>query len=276
MKNVYACAIALLSVFILKAQSILTFHDYSALNMAGDTVYMSQYYGKKVMVVNVASFCAYTPQYTPLQEVYAAYSQAYNFEIIGFPSDDFANQGGNDSDIVQTCNNYGVTFPIMDKVHVASGNIAPVFQWLEQASLNGVANATVTWNFNKFLIDEAGHWVRHYTQATQPDDSAIIHWIVDTPSVVSGIRETLTKDFIEMKSANPGRSIDFALKKTDNQKLEINLFNAEGRWIRNIFTGVADERKMITSDVSELSAGVYLVRVSGNKIEQTLKYVVVK
>jgi len=274
MKNTYTAIIFILSVFIASAQTT-SFHDYSVLNMAGDTVSLSQYYGKKVMVVNVASFCSYTPQYNPLQQLYNDYAQ-YNFEIIGFPTDDFLNQGGSDSEIVNTCNNYGVTFPIMEKIHVTGSNIAPIYQWLTQSSLNGVANATVSWNFNKFLIDEAGHWVRHYTQSTQPDDPAITSWIVDSASVVSSLKETQLEDFIEMKSSNPGTAIEFSLKNSVAQNININLYNSQGQLIQNIFTGIADNNRTITSDVSSLASGIYLVRISCKGIQQTVKYVKVK
>src|SRR5687768_4319160 len=99
MKRLFTLFTLSILTLSLNAQAPLTFHSYSALNMAGDTISMSQYYGKKVMVVNVASFCAWTPQYETLEELYQQYKQ-YNFEIIGFPTDDFGNQGGTDSQIV--------------------------------------------------------------------------------------------------------------------------------------------------------------------------------
>ena len=275
MKTIYTLFIFCLFAITTKAQ--LTFHDYSALSIDHDTINLSQFYGKKVMVVNTATYCSYTPQFTALEQLYTDYQQ-YGFEIIGFPCNDFAGQDPHsDSAINEFCTGtYGVTFTMMSKVKTVATPIDPVYQWLEQASLNGVSNATVSWNFNKFLIDEAGHWVKHYTQATVPNDSAIIHWIVDTPSVVSGIKEHAVDNLIEMKSANPGSSIDFVLKNTVPQNLNINLYNAEGRLIQSIFSGSADDSQPIHSDVSSLASGIYFVRIIGKGVQQTLKYVAVK
>src|SRR6185295_6696560 len=134
MKILFTLLTVLSAIVGVSGQAALSFHDYSAVTMSGDTISMSQYYGKKVMVVNCASFCSYTPQYTPLEQLYEQYQIPYHFEIIGFPSDDFF-QAGTDSDIIHTCQDYGVTFPITEKIHVSAalhGNaVAPVYQWLE-------------------------------------------------------------------------------------------------------------------------------------------------
>ena len=211
MKNIYISIC--LSLLVFNATAQLTFHDYSAATINHDTISMSQFYGKKVMVVNTASYCAYTPQFTALEQLYTDY-KSYGFEIIGFPCNDFGNQDPHaDSTINTFCTGtYGVTFQMMSKVATISVDTAPVYKWLQCADLNGVSNAHVGWNFNKFLIDEAGHWVRHYDSGTLPNDPAIISWIVDSASVVSGINDQKADDFIEMKSANPGSSVDFVLK----------------------------------------------------------------
>jgi glutathione peroxidase len=259
--------------FSLFAQ-VTSFHSLSAVTMAGDTVSMSQYYGKKVMVVNCASFCSYTPQYTPLQQLYTDY-QSYGFEIVGFPSDDFLNQGGTDSQIINTCHDYGVTFPIMDKIHVATGSIDPVFQWLEHSSLNGVSNASVTWNFNKFLIDEAGHWVRHYTQNTDPMDTAIINWIL-SPSVVSSAPTLNLDDVIELKSANPSASqVDFAVKNQEPQHYTIRMYSNDGKLISTLFDGTA-ANQTISGSVASLSTGLYFINIQSRDSQMTLRYAVVR
>lgn len=275
MKNIYIFLTFCFFSFASSAQ--ITFHDYSAPTINHDTISMSQFYGKKVMVVNTATYCAYTPQFTALEQLYTDY-KSYGFEIIGFPCNDFANQDPHDdSTINQFCTStYNVTFQMMSKVKTVATPIDPIYQWLEQSTLNGVSNATVSWNFNKFLIDEAGHWVRHYTQTTLPNDPAIISWIVDSASVVSGIKETKTDDLIEMKSANPGSSIDFSFKNPAPQNLNICLYNTEGQLIKNIFTGIAENGQFISNDVSSLTSGVYMVRITGKGIQKTLKYVIVK
>ena len=172
MKNLILLSVLSFCVFTSSAQ--LTFHDYSAATIDHDTISMSQYYGKKVMVVNTASYCGYTYQFAALEQLYLDYKQ-YGFEIIGFPCNDFANQDPHsDSTINSFCTStYNVTFQMMSKIATISADTAPVYKWLQRADLNGVSNAHVAWNFNKFLIDEAGHWVRHYTQTTEPNDSEI-------------------------------------------------------------------------------------------------------
>ena len=259
------------------AQATLTLHDYSAVTINHDTISLSQFYGKKVMVVNTASYCGYTYQFTALENLYTNYQQ-YGFEIVGFPCNDFGNQDPHSDSTINTfcTGNYHTTFQMMSKVATISQDTAPVYKWLQRQDLNGVSDAHVAWNFNKFLIDEAGHWVRHYTQTTEPDDTAIVNWILNTPSVVSGIAENKADGLIEMKSSNPGSSIDFAFKNSTPQQLNINLFSSEGKLVKNIFAGTADNAQLISCDVSQLGAGIYFANVTGNGIHKTFKYVVVK
>src|ERR1019366_3815027 len=110
------------------AQTGSGFYSFSDTILNGNLLSMSQFAGKKVMVVNTASYCGYTYEYGLLQELDSLYGQ-YNFAVIGFPSNDFF-QGGNDSQIVAVCHSYHVSFPIMNPIHVVSGNIDPLFQWL--------------------------------------------------------------------------------------------------------------------------------------------------
>lgn len=169
-----------------------TLHDYTVVNIEGDTISLSQYYGKKVMVVNTASYCGYTHQYTDLQQLYTDYEQ-YNFVIVGFPCNNFSNQEpGADSTIADFCDSYNVTFPMMSKIDIVSGDTADVYKWLQLGSLNGVQNAPVSWNFNKFLIDEAGHWVAHYLSPVDPQDTAITNWIMSPSVLPNGVNETNT------------------------------------------------------------------------------------
>lgn len=258
-------------------QAPLTFHDYSAATIDHDTISLRQFYGKKVMVVNTASFCAYTPQFGGLEDLYTNYKQ-YGFEIIGFPCNDFGNQDPkSDSAINEFCtNNYNVTFQMMSKVHTVAQDTAPVYKWLQRADLNGVSNAHVAWNFNKFLIDEAGRWVRFYDQNTQPTDTAIINWIVNTPSVVSGINETQNAKLVAITSANPGHVIDFTVNTPAAERLTIGLYSIDGKLAATICEGVATKSQRLSYDASALNAGVYLVRVAGNTGQQTLKYVLAK
>ena len=131
--------------------------------------------GKKIMVVNTASECGFTPQYKELQAVYEKYKDK-NFVIIGFPCNDFGGQEpGNATEIRGFCTkNYGVTFPIMEKVSVTT---APIYLWLKDKDKNGVESSKVSWNFNKYLIDENGHLVKHLGSMTKPDSEEITKWI---------------------------------------------------------------------------------------------------
>lgn len=178
MKKLFILFLALLPFFQHSYSQAYSFHSHRLEAINGDTIDFSKYYRKKVMVVNTASFCSYTPQYALLQDLYEQYKQ-YNFEIIGFPCNDFGNQDpGSDSTINQFCQNYNVTFQMMSKVNVISNPIDQIYKWLQQKPLNGVANVTVDWNFNKFLIDESGRWVRHLRSPVSPLDTSITNWIM--------------------------------------------------------------------------------------------------
>jgi len=154
------------------------FHDYVVKTIYGEEYPLSQLKGKKVLVVNVASKCGLTPQYEQLQALYEKY-QHENFIIIGFPSNDFREQEpGTPEEIQEFCRlNYGVTFPLMEKVSVTGEEIAPVYQWLTTKELNGEKDTTVIWNFQKFLIDENGNWIRTINPQTKPDSEEVIRWI---------------------------------------------------------------------------------------------------
>lgn len=154
------------------------FYDLSATDIDGNSVDFSKYKGKKVMIVNVASECGYTPQYKSLQELYDSYRNS-GFEILAFPCNQFMGQEpGSASQIISFCEkNYGVTFTLFEKIEVKGKNLHPVYAWLTDKSLNGVENDSVSWNFNKFLIDENGQYILHLKSNIQPKDDSIIQWI---------------------------------------------------------------------------------------------------
>lgn len=155
-----------------------TLHDFKVRTLDGGEYDFQNLKGKKVMIVNTASECGLTPQYEQLQELYEAHG-GENFEIIGFPSNDFAGQEpGSAEEIAAFCEkNYGVSFPMMEKVHVKEGELHPVYQWLTNASMNGVGDFEVQWNFHKFLIDEEGHLVRDVSPRTLPIDEEVLSWL---------------------------------------------------------------------------------------------------
>ena len=160
------------------SQTTKTLYDFKVTDIVGKEFNMAQLKGKKVMIVNTASECGFTPQYKDLQELYSKYKDK-NFVIIGFPANNFAGQEpGSNTEIKKFCTlNYGVTFPMMSKISVKGDSMAPIYKWLQHKTENGVEDGKVTWNFHKFLIDENGHWVRSIGSATKPTNDEIIHWI---------------------------------------------------------------------------------------------------
>lgn len=241
------------------------FHSYSAETITGDTISLSSFYGKKVMVVNTASYCGYTPQFAQLEQLYLQYHLSNNFEIIGFPCNNFGNQDPNsDSLINQFCtSNYNVTFQMMSRIDIVQGDTAPVYKWLQRADLNGVANASVAWNFNKFLIDEQGNWVNHYLSPTLPNDAAIVDWIL-SPSPV------LTKTFQESFSDVQVRFFQNKLAIMGNLEgpLNVTIYDLAGKLIKQYNLSNA---QLNSINVNELSNGFYLVKVQARSFETTKK-----
>jgi glutathione peroxidase len=182
MKKLFFYMFLACSMFPGQAQTSLNFHDFTVQTIEGNQISLSQYAGKKLLVVNTASYCAYTHQFTNLQYMYLQYGGP-TFEILGFPCNDFGNQDpGSDSIIDEFCaNNYAVTFQMMSSIHIKTGDTAEVYKWLQRGDLNGVRNARVTWNFNKFLIDELGNFAGYFDSPTAPDDTAIVNWIRQEP-----------------------------------------------------------------------------------------------
>ena len=153
-------------------------YDFTVKDIDGSDFSFSSLKGKKVMVVNVASKCGFTPQYEQLEMIYKKYRES-GFVIIGFPANDFKQQEpGSNEEIKSFCTlNYGVTFPIMSKIHVKGDSIHPLYQWLTDKELNGVENSKVKWNFQKYLISPNGVLEEIVSPWTKPDSKKIIEWI---------------------------------------------------------------------------------------------------
>ncbi len=153
-------------------------HSFVVQDLQGNDFDFSSLKGKKVMIVNTASKCGLTPQYEKLQKVYEQYKSEH-FEIIGFPANNFLwQEPGNSNDIQEFCSiNYGVTFPMMKKISVKGKNMHPVYQFLTKMSKNGVKDAPVKWNFQKYLLNENGELEKVILPKIQPDDASIIDWI---------------------------------------------------------------------------------------------------
>lgn len=153
-------------------------HQFKVDDINGKTFDFSTLKGKKILVVNVASKCGLTPQYKDLQTLYDQY-KASGFEIIGFPANNFMGQEpGTNEEIASFCElNYGVTFPIMSKVSVKDNDIHPIYQFLTQKAKNGVADSTVDWNFQKYLLDENGYLVEVFSPRTLPLDDKLVSFL---------------------------------------------------------------------------------------------------
>lgn len=175
-KIIALIAVSLMTTVAMAQQK--SFHDFKVTDINGKECAMSSFKGKKVLVVNVASKCGLTPQYAQLQKLYEKYKDD-NFVIIGFPCNDFRGQEpGTNEEIAQFCEaNYGVTFPLMDKVVVKGDNKSPIYKWLTEKAENGVIDAEVSWNFQKFMIDEHGKLVDFAAPREEPFSEKIIKWI---------------------------------------------------------------------------------------------------
>ena len=183
MKNLTLSGITKLLLMVLisnttMAQDATTFHSFKTVSLEGEAINLADYKGKKLMIVNTASKCGLTPQYKDLQALYAKYG-GDNFQIIGFPANNFGKQEpGTDAEIKEFCSkNYGVTFPMMHKISVKGDDIDPIYFWLTNKDGNGVDDAPVKWNFQKFLIDENGKWVAKISPSEKADKKSIIEWI---------------------------------------------------------------------------------------------------
>jgi glutathione peroxidase len=137
-------------------------------SISGSEINLEAYKGKKILFVNVASKCGFTPQYEGLQELYELYGDT--LMIIGVPSNQFGKQEpGSSEEIASFCKiNYGVTFLITEKVKVKGDNQHPLYAWLTKKENNGVKNSSVKWNFQKYLVDENGNLIDYYFSLTKP------------------------------------------------------------------------------------------------------------
>jgi glutathione peroxidase len=185
------CCIALLFSCQNKAQSTMatttntsrpmttqSIYEFKVEDLSGNTFDFASLKGKKILIVNTASKCGYTPQYEQLEAVYNKYKNK-NLIIIGFPANNFMwQEPGTNAEIATFCKSkYGVTFPMMAKISVKGKDIHPIYQFLTQKKLNGVLDSKVEWNFQKYLINEKGQLEQVYMSGVKPNDEKIINWI---------------------------------------------------------------------------------------------------
>ena len=153
-------------------------HQFTTNDLSGKEFDLGSLKGKKVMIVNTASKCGLTPQYKQLQAIYETYG-SNGFVIVGFPANNFmAQEPGSDAEIADFCEaNYGVTFPMMSKIDVVGEEMHPIYKFLTQKEKNGLMDSKVTWNFQKYLLNEEGILEKVIDPRTSPDDPEVIDWI---------------------------------------------------------------------------------------------------
>jgi len=151
-----------------------SFYDLSFKTIRGEDFSFEQLRGKKVLLVNTASKCGFTPQFAELEALNQAY--APGLIILGFPSNDFMKQDpGSNEEILEFCEiNYGVTFQMMEKSSVKGKDQNPVFRWLSDVSENGWNKKAPGWNFAKYLVDEQGRLIGYWPSKVKPNDPEIL------------------------------------------------------------------------------------------------------
>lgn len=146
-------------------------YDFTVRSIDGKPVELGKYRGKKVVILNVASKCGYTPQYGDWEKFYKMHGD--KIVVLGFPANNFANQeSGSNAEIATFCQkNYGVSFPMFEKVSVVGSDQAPLYKWLSTKSLNGWNDKAPTWNFCKYVINEKGELTNFFASGVKPDDA---------------------------------------------------------------------------------------------------------
>lgn len=167
--------IAMLTAFTLPGDPSI--HTFKVKSIEGTTIDFSKFKGKKILVVNTASKCGYTPQYEQLEKVYEEYKD--KLVIVGFPANNFgAQEPGTDTEIQEFCKaRFGVKFPLASKISVKGDDTAPIYKWLTSKGENGVLDAEIKWNFNKFLLDENGKMIAYFDSKVKPDSEEILKYL---------------------------------------------------------------------------------------------------
>ena len=166
--------IALMSIsFNPKPNSTMSIYNFKVPALEKGEIDFNDYKGKKILIVNTASECGYTPQYKQLEELYDSFGD--KLVIVGFPANNFGGQEpGSNEDIAAFCEkNYGVSFPMAEKVSVKGNDQSELFKWLTSAE-NPDFTGDIKWNFEKFLIDENGKLIRRFRSATEPMSEEMI------------------------------------------------------------------------------------------------------
>ena len=177
-KSILLFVLFILTSVSVNAQNNTSIYQFKVEDLSGNTFDFASLKGKKILIVNTASKCGYTPQYEQLEAIYNKYRNK-NLVIIGFPANNFMwQEPGTNAEIAAFCKSkYGVTFPMMAKISVKGKDMHPIYQFLTQKKLNGVLDSKVEWNFQKYLINEKGQLEQVYMSGVKPNDEKIINWI---------------------------------------------------------------------------------------------------
>lgn len=181
MKQLISSLLLLLGICQTQSQKIPndgTIYSFVVKDIYGEDFALKSLEGKKVMIVNTASKCGLTPQYETLEALYKQYKDS-DFIIIGFPANDFLwQEPGTNAEIAEFCSvNYGVSFPMMEKIHVKGKNQHPLYTFLTKKKYNKLEDNKVSWNFQKYLIGRDGKLEKVISPKTKPNDPEIINWI---------------------------------------------------------------------------------------------------
>lgn len=149
-------------------------YQFKVESLDGGTIDFAKFAGKKILIVNTASECGYTPQYKDLQALYDQYKD--KLVIVGFPANNFGGQEpGSNPEIREFCKkNYGVSFPMAAKISVKGDDTAPIYQWLCTKKQNGVMDAEIKWNFGKFLLDQKGNLITYFPSKVTPMSAELL------------------------------------------------------------------------------------------------------
>lgn len=176
-KYLFILMFSFFGLFSSKAQTPKSIHSFKVESLDGKTIDFSKFKGKKILIVNTASECGFTPQYEDLEKLYEMYKN--KLVVVGFPANNFGGQEpGSNQEIATFCKkNYGVTFPMAAKVSVKGNDTAPIFKFLTDKKLNGVKNTTILWNFTKFLLNEKGELIDTFISTTKPTSDSITKYL---------------------------------------------------------------------------------------------------
>jgi glutathione peroxidase len=170
-----ACAMGLAGVSVAKPAAKRSVHQFQVKDIDGKPVKLSTFRGKVMLFVNTASQCGYTSQYAGLQRLYKKYGKK-GLVVLGFPANDFGQQEpGTNKQIKAFCSSkYHVTFPMFSKIVVTGKKKHPLYRFLTSKKLNGAWGGSVSWNFNKFLVNQKGQLVAHFGSGNEPEGKAIV------------------------------------------------------------------------------------------------------